>query len=279
MVKQSTKSNPASNAGHTIPASAGSKSAHVNANGKPALVVAPIVHPIDLSFREAEAVADFFEEIDQVNESNGVTIAPLALPTSTTNPATKNPSTSKAPTAPSSAAASSASGKNQDKQQGGGMSGGANDSSNAEQHADVANGGRALKLSYNQLVRLDGFQILLSKLQVYPASLRWLDLSFNSMTGVDESLAQCPKLTHLYLHANKMESLTQVARALGKMPWAPKLATLTLHGNPLSEHKDYKVHVLRACPRLRHLDHAGVTRGDRALVRHTHGVAPIGARR
>ncbi|KAI9223163.1 hypothetical protein BC828DRAFT_376572 [Blastocladiella britannica] len=132
---------------------------------------------------------------------------------------------------------------------------------------------QAVKLSYNQLSRVDGLDQLLGRLQLPAANLRWLDLSFNQFTTVDESLALCTGLTHLYLHANAMENLSGVARALAKMPFADSLVTLTLHGNPLADHKDYKVHILRACRRLRHLDHGGVTRSDRSLARHAHGVA------
>lgn len=47
-------------------------------------------------------------------------------------------------------------------------------------------------------------------------------------------------LQTLYLHANKITSITEVQR----LQQLPKLKALTLHGNPVVETKNYKKYVM-----------------------------------
>ncbi|KAI9159505.1 Leucine-rich repeat-containing protein 51 [Blastocladiella emersonii ATCC 22665] len=198
--------------------------------------------PLDLSFRDATNVTDFFAELDEEAE--------LARAAAEAAEAAKQ-------------AANTAKAGEVQPVVLGALSGNAP----VERPKQVLVV-HAVKLCNNQLAKVDHLDGLLSRLGVSFANLRWLDLSFNCLTGIDEGLAACSALSHLYLHANRMENLTAVARALARLPYAEQLATLTLHGNPLADHKDYKATILRACPRLRHLDFGGVSRADRALVRH-----------
>ncbi|KNE67307.1 hypothetical protein AMAG_12373 [Allomyces macrogynus ATCC 38327] len=94
---------------------------------------------------------------------------------------------------------------------------------------------------------------------------------------VNQAVALCPNITHLNLHANAIENLRAVERALTKLPCAQHLATLTMHSNPAAANKNYKTAILRACPRLRHLDFGGLSRGDRSTAQDTAGNGGKGA--
>ncbi len=66
----------------------------------------------------------------------------------------------------------------------------------------------------------------------------------------------------LYLHSNAISSLHDVVK-LSKLP---KLTKLTLHGNPISEQRDYKLWVTAHLPNLRNLDFSAITRVERDKV-------------
>ena len=55
-----------------------------------------------------------------------------------------------------------------------------------------------------------------------------LDLSFNQLTTIDDVILRYPKLSALYLHANKISDISQVAK-LAALP----LRALTLQANPM----------------------------------------------
>ena len=59
--------------------------------------------------------------------------------------------------------------------------------------------------------------------------LRWVDLSFNSLTTIDEVITSFPTLCTLYLHANAIKHLSE----LDKLSKLEHLKSLTLHGNPI----------------------------------------------
>ena len=62
-------------------------------------------------------------------------------------------------------------------------------------------------------------------------TLQWLDLSFNTIAGLDgEALGELPNLAILNLHVNKLSKFGSVA-GLAKLA---RLEKLTLHGNPLA---------------------------------------------
>ncbi|KAJ1497465.1 Leucine-rich repeat-containing protein 51, partial [Coelomomyces lativittatus] len=126
----------------------------------------------------------------------------------------------------------------------------------------------ALKLSNNHLSQLTSFSSLLQKLHLIIDQLKWLDLSFNQFTSIDPSLQACTGLTHLYLHANQIEKITVIEK-LSTFSFSKQLKSFAIHGNPVSQHKDCKRCVLLACPKLKHFDFCGVTKGDRSTAKYT----------
>lgn len=160
----------------------------------------------------------------------------------------------------------------------------------------------AIRLSNNYLSNLDGFMESLRDVLDEPEELRWIDLSFNQLTDIDVVLSYFPHVRTLYLHGNAIgasdiasdsdavaPASTAVAAAsaagknrsspparkaggaarrhpslacIDKLSLLPNLVSLTLHGNPLAGHPNYKNYVLSSCPGLRHLDFTGVTRAD-----------------
>jgi Leucine-rich repeat (LRR) protein len=66
----------------------------------------------------------------------------------------------------------------------------------------------------------------------------------------------------LYLHANAIESLSQI----DKLASLQNLRNLTLHGNPVEQAKGYRYHVVSKLPQLKHLDFSAITKQDRATA-------------
>ncbi len=71
-----------------------------------------------------------------------------------------------------------------------------------------------------------------------PASVLWLDLSFNQLERLDASLGvMYPNLTTLHLHANLISRLSDIK----KLGMFPHLKSVSMYGNPVEEHKHYRV--------------------------------------
>ncbi|KAI9142009.1 hypothetical protein BKA69DRAFT_1166372 [Paraphysoderma sedebokerense] len=121
----------------------------------------------------------------------------------------------------------------------------------------------ALRLNNNRFYSLDGLDVAVGKVLENKENLKWIDASFNELTAIDQVLSQFPNITHLYLHANRISSIN----TLEFLENLPKLHTLTLHGNPVASHKDYKTIILNKVPNLKHLDFYGVTKMDREIAR------------
>eukprot|EP00163_Fabomonas_tropica_P005653 TRINITY_DN15278_c0_g1_i1.p1 TRINITY_DN15278_c0_g1~~TRINITY_DN15278_c0_g1_i1.p1 ORF type:complete len:249 (+),score=26.10 TRINITY_DN15278_c0_g1_i1:26-772(+) len=115
----------------------------------------------------------------------------------------------------------------------------------------------ALKLCNNQIPNLEGWHTVTEALLEDPSRLTWLDLSFNQLETIDPVLLE-HKLTALYLHANNITSIKEVDK-LSKLP----LRTLTLHGNPIENVKEYRSYVIARIPTLRTLDFTAITNRDR----------------
>eukprot|EP00842_Homolaphlyctis_polyrhiza_P004980 jgi/Hompol1/5483/HPOL_001983-RA len=120
----------------------------------------------------------------------------------------------------------------------------------------------AIRISNNLLESLADLPLHIESM-VKPASLTWLDVSFNNLTTIDSSLLQLPNLCVLYLHANKIENIAEI----GKLGQLAHLRNLTLHGNPLENSKAYRYVVLANIPQLRHLDFCATTKQDRVVAR------------
>ncbi|KAJ3351010.1 Leucine-rich repeat-containing protein 51 [Allomyces javanicus] len=251
-----------------------------------------VADPVDLTFHDATSIADFFAELD-AEESAAAANASSNSPSSSSAPgngaaaafAAANASLATTSDPSASPSTSFSMRKVSISQQSTPTRSGVGNASSTDPTAPKSRAATstvvrvALKLGNNQLTKLDvtQFPALLRRVGIEPSRLKWLDLSFNRLTAIDEAIALCPNVTHLYLHANAIDNLRAVERALTKLPCSQHLATLTMHGNPAAADKDYKTAILRACPRLRHLDFGGVSRGDRSTARYTAGNGGKGA--
>jgi hypothetical protein len=118
---------------------------------------------------------------------------------------------------------------------------------------------RALKLGNNQITEVSTLDSALDEISVNPSDLTWLDLSYNKLTTIDEVIAKFPNLRTLYLHANGITKLNDIA----KLADLQSLKQLTLHGNPCADAKDYRLFVIDALPGLHQLDFSLVTNQNR----------------
>lgn len=118
----------------------------------------------------------------------------------------------------------------------------------------------SLRFCYNAISDLQFFSSTLDHFLENPLELKWLDLSFNDISSIDEVLLQYPKLKILYLHANSIEKLSEIDK-LGALP---ELFSITLHGNPIESIPGYKQYIISNLPRLRTLDTITITKQDRS---------------
>jgi len=116
-----------------------------------------------------------------------------------------------------------------------------------------------IRLSNNNLVDTHGLYQLALDLVECPENIAWLDLSFNDIEEVTDDILEFPNLKMIYLHGNKISSLTD----LSKLKSLPNLYSVTLHGNPLENKPDYRSSILTMLPYLRSLDFAKVTDRER----------------
>ncbi|KAJ9579153.1 hypothetical protein L9F63_024739 [Diploptera punctata] len=119
---------------------------------------------------------------------------------------------------------------------------------------------QALRLNNNQLTSIQGIHSICYQLLEEPEKLTWLDVSFNKLTSVSPEISEFPNLKILYLHGNFLKDLNKVLQTLKKLP---QLYNLTMHGNPLVEHKKYRMRILNALTQLRSLDFTNVTVSDK----------------
>lgn len=76
--------------------------------------------------------------------------------------------------------------------------------------------------------------------QSNPASLQWLNLSYNYLQKIDIEILNFPNLKSLNLNGNFISDLEEV-RKLGELAF---LTNLTLNGNPFEEIEGYRMYVL-----------------------------------
>lgn len=114
----------------------------------------------------------------------------------------------------------------------------------------------ALKLNNNSLETLQDLPPALELVMEEPfRNLQWIDLSWNGLTKIDDSLLGFKQLKALYLHKNKIKKLPTI----DCLKVLPGLLSLTLNGNPIEERQIYRQYVVGALPKLRVLDHVAVT--------------------
>jgi Leucine-rich repeat (LRR) protein len=123
---------------------------------------------------------------------------------------------------------------------------------------------QALRLCNNELPHLNGIAKVCRNLLVDVAMLSWLDLSCNLLTEVPDILCKFTNLNVIYLHANQFQVLSQV-KVIAPLQ---HLRSVTFHGNPIAEKKQYRHYTLASLPTIKSLDFSGVTNRDRenALV-------------
>jgi len=114
----------------------------------------------------------------------------------------------------------------------------------------------ALKLNNNSLASLQDLPPALELVMEEPLrNLQWIDLSWNGLTKIEDSLLCYKQLKALYLHKNKIKKLP----AIECLKVLPTLLSLTLNGNPIEERPIYRQYIVGALPKLRMLDHVAVT--------------------
>ncbi|XP_011502064.1 PREDICTED: leucine-rich repeat-containing protein 51-like [Ceratosolen solmsi marchali] len=118
-------------------------------------------------------------------------------------------------------------------------------------------------LSNNSLTTLSRLGDLANKFLEKPSDLRWLDLAYNKICGVDEDLLKFQNLTILYLHGNEICDI----KCILKLRDLRNLRTLTLHGNPIERMPSYRRYVIAILPQISNLDFSSVidTEKKRAL--------------
>lgn len=122
---------------------------------------------------------------------------------------------------------------------------------------------RALRLANNELTKLDMIINPIISLKFDPLNILWLDLSFNAISGVSETLAEhFPNLTTLYLHANKISKLSDIRKLSG----LTKLRSLTMYGNPVEDNIHYRNMMIYAHPEIIQIDFCTITQRQRDQV-------------
>lgn len=94
--------------------------------------------------------------------------------------------------------------------------------------------------------------------------IEWLDLSFNQLPGIENSICKLKGLSKLHLHANQIRDIRDVQ----KLVELPKLRDLTLHGNPIEDRgrAKYRNYIISQLPNLRSLDFTSLTERDKGIA-------------
>uniref|UniRef100_A0A7S1DYU1 Leucine-rich repeat-containing protein 51 n=2 Tax=Hemiselmis andersenii TaxID=464988 RepID=A0A7S1DYU1_HEMAN len=117
-----------------------------------------------------------------------------------------------------------------------------------------------LKLGNNMLASLPPvFNIIIREIMDKPRNLSWIDLSFNQLEEVPQVLASYQMLNVVYLHSNRIRKLNS-AKCLTELP---SLRSLTLHGNPCEQTKNYRLFCMGMFKTIKSLDFTCVTTIDR----------------
>ncbi|XP_057694613.1 leucine rich repeat containing 51 [Corythoichthys intestinalis] len=128
----------------------------------------------------------------------------------------------------------------------------------------------SLRLNNNHITNLYDLHKTISHFLAKPSLLAWLDLSFNRITNIDKVLCELPQLRVLYLHGNRIFTLSEV----DKLQSLSHLHTITLHGNMIETNKAYRNHVISALPRIKTMDFSVVTPQERDLAQIWHKSSP-----
>ncbi|CAH1110153.1 unnamed protein product [Psylliodes chrysocephalus] len=118
---------------------------------------------------------------------------------------------------------------------------------------------KSVWLNNNKLKTFKNIDQLLDTVLEHPEKLEWLDLSFNQIINIDESISKFPNLKMLYLHGNCINEFNEIA----KLKLLHNLKHLTFHGNPISNHPRYRGFVVAVLPQLANLDFSAVTKTEK----------------
>lgn len=119
-----------------------------------------------------------------------------------------------------------------------------------------------LKLQNNAFPTIDGLLVVLENLRLQADRLKWLDLSFNSLTKIEPVLLGLTNLSTLYLHKNDITNIKDVL-ILSQLP----LRSVTLQGNPIESNPAYRRFCVSALPVIQSFDYARITAVNRENAR------------
>lgn len=118
---------------------------------------------------------------------------------------------------------------------------------------------KAIRLSNNNLTSLDNVITSLINSGIDTTKVQWIDLSFNSLTVIPDDLIKLfPNLIKLYLHANKIQKLSEIK----KLTELTLLKSVSFYGNPVEEHKHYRNYVLYHNQNLTQFDMSPITKTE-----------------
>ncbi|KAB0791140.1 hypothetical protein PPYR_02988 [Photinus pyralis] len=114
---------------------------------------------------------------------------------------------------------------------------------------------RAVWLNNNKLPNIRHMDALINSALEDPSKLGWIDFSFNYITEIDECILKFPNLSIVYFHGNLIKNVDEVFR----LRPLRQLRTVTFHGNPISETRDYRHYVITYLPQVQNLDFSPIT--------------------
>lgn len=121
---------------------------------------------------------------------------------------------------------------------------------------------RSIWLNNNNLEHFSDLEKFVNDFLEIPEELGWLDLSFNNLTDIDDSIEKFENLRILYLHGNNINTFEK----LQKLKGLKHLRSLTLHGNPIEAYPNYRSFIVHTFPQVINLDFSPVTPKERTAV-------------
>lgn len=115
----------------------------------------------------------------------------------------------------------------------------------------------AVILANNGLTTIANLPDVLSTC-VEVSAIRWIDLSFNKLTAIEDVP---PDVSILYFHANHISKLKDLLPLRNL-----KLTNLTMHGNPVADHQHYRNFLIHLLPTLKQIDFSIISKQDKDNV-------------
>lgn len=121
---------------------------------------------------------------------------------------------------------------------------------------------RAIWLNNNNIKSMANLNVVVDSLLEFPEELTWLDLSYNYIEKIDESILKYPRLKILYLHGNSIREIEEIK----KLKPLKQLRSVTLQGNPLREFINYRRYVVEHLPQIVKLDFGPITKVEKQMA-------------